>query len=174
MKNRSGTQQKSLSSHKIGTKGVKYIFRGTTLIPGQAGHSLNAGNGALLRLRLLEKPFSAGARRGTSRQVSLNGSQPKAVFSEKRGMTLLSLFIADNSTIKTQFSGKCKGKLYKVAQNQLCNRKVTGSQRSNCQSVISTTTPPVSASAGTSSKIYAVMPYVSGSMVALQSGSAAG
>jgi hypothetical protein len=89
-------------------------FRGTTLIPAWRGHSLNAGNVALCRLRLLEKPFSAGARRGTSHQVSLGGSQPKAAFSEKRGMVLLSLFIADNSSIKTQFCGKCKGE---IAQN---------------------------------------------------------
>lgn len=42
------------------------IFRGTTLIPGQAGHSLNAGNGALLRLRLLvfrSAPVLAGELR---------------------------------------------------------------------------------------------------------------
>ena len=39
------------------------------------GHSLNAGNGALLRRRLLHL-FSTGAHRGTSRHTSINGLQP--------------------------------------------------------------------------------------------------
>lgn len=40
------------------------IFRGTTLIPGQAGHSLNAGNGALPRLRLLVKAVQRRCSQG--------------------------------------------------------------------------------------------------------------
>jgi len=87
---------------------------------------LNAGNGASTRLRLLEKPFSAGARRGTSRHASLGGLQPKAAFSEKRGMALLSLFIAGvaihNRFIKTHSAGKCKGKLRVSAQINCCTR----------------------------------------------------
>ena len=40
------------------------IFRGTTLIPGQAGHSLNAGNGASPRLRLLGKAVQRRCSQG--------------------------------------------------------------------------------------------------------------